>query len=80
MNESMVLGILCGLLIGGIVVVIILKLTKEDGSVKCKYDERQQLVRGIGFKYGFLCCSSIIFFMAWQILRQKGDIWTAEPR
>lgn len=53
MNESMVLGILCGLLIGGIVVVIILKLTKEDGSVKCKYDERQQLVRGRGFKYGF---------------------------
>lgn len=53
MNKSILLGILCGLLIGGIVVIIILKLTKEDGSVKCKYDERQQLVRGRGFKYGF---------------------------
>ncbi len=47
------LGILCGVLISIILAVIILWLTKKDRSIKCKYDERQQAVRGKGFKYGF---------------------------
>lgn len=50
---SMFGGILIGALIGCVVGVLILKKTKTDGAIKCKYDERQQTVRGIGFKYGF---------------------------
>lgn len=36
-----------------ILIIILIKSTKKDGSIKCKYDERQDLVRGRGFKYAF---------------------------
>lgn len=47
------LGFFVGIVAGCILIAIILKITKTDGSIKCNYDERQQLVRGKGFKYGF---------------------------
>ena len=47
------LGVLLAAIIGVVFIVVMLKYTKTDHSVKCKYDERQQLVRGVGFKYGF---------------------------
>lgn len=47
------LGALVVAAIGIIFIMVILRYTKTDHSVKCKYDERQQLVRGVGFKYGF---------------------------
>lgn len=53
MSMEYLLGILCGAAVGVILVVLILKWTKKDGSSKCKFDERQQLVRGRGFKYAF---------------------------
>lgn len=53
MNMGYLLGIFIGLAIGGILILIVLKVTKTDGCIKCKYDERQQLVRGKGFKYAF---------------------------
>lgn len=53
MNVALLLGLGCGVLIGVILVIAILKATKKDGSIKCKYDERQEVARGKGFKYGF---------------------------
>ena len=48
------LGAIFGVIIGSVLgIVVFLKYTKTDNSIRCKYDERQQLVRGIGFKYGF---------------------------
>ena len=46
-------GIVTGLLVGVILVILLLKVTKTDGSIKCKYDERQSADRGKGYKYGF---------------------------
>ncbi len=42
-----------GLSIGLLVVVILLATTKKGDETKCQFDERQELVRGRGFKYGF---------------------------
>ena len=51
------LGFVLGfsLTIGIILIVIMatLKLSNTDGSSKTKYDERQQMVRGQGYKYSF---------------------------
>lgn len=33
--------------------VFIRKMSTTDGRTKCSFDERQELVRGKGFKYGF---------------------------
>ena len=46
-------GMLTGIAVGALVSIIILKLTKKDGKLKCRYDERQNTARGKGFKYGF---------------------------
>ncbi len=53
MNIQYTLGILIGVLCGLILAVILLKATKRDGKIKCRYDERQELARGRAFKYGF---------------------------
>lgn len=47
------IGVTAGIVIGLLLVVVLLKFSRKDGSLKCKYDERQELVRGRGFKYGF---------------------------
>ncbi len=39
--------------IGLLLAAIILAVTKNGDKAKCKFDERQELVRGRGFKYGF---------------------------
>lgn len=46
-------GILCGILLGLLIVYIFLIVTKKGDSTKIIYDERQQAVRGTGFKNGF---------------------------
>ena len=53
MRNGIVAGVICGALVGLILVAVILKWMRGDGSKKCKFDERQELVRGTSFKYGF---------------------------
>lgn len=62
-------GLLLGLLTGGIVCVLFFKITRKDGSLRGKYDERQRLVQGKGFKYGFWGC---FLFNALYILADIG--------
>lgn len=64
----MILGIGTGVVVGLLLVAIILRLTKTDGSMRCKYDERQMLARGKAFKYAFftlvLCDAAYAFGFA----------------
>lgn len=62
MNTGALAGVTCGLVVGIILVIIIMKTTTKDHSTKCKYDERQQLVRGKGFKYAFFTMMIYNFF------------------
>lgn len=48
-NMMHMLGFLCGLIVACIATVIV----KKGFLGKCKYDERQQIVRGKGFRSGF---------------------------
>lgn len=61
--NGLVIYIVAGLIIGLILVAIVLKVTKRDGSFKCKFDERQELVRGRGFKYAFFTLISYNLFL-----------------
>lgn len=53
MNVYYAAGLAAGVLVGILFIFIFLKVTKTDGKMKCKYDERQNTARGNGFKYGF---------------------------
>lgn len=58
-------GVISGFVIGLLAVYIFCALTKKDDKVKCQFDERQELVRGRGFKYAFY---TMIFWEAFIIL------------
>lgn len=47
------LGMICGIAVGLLFCVFFLRWTKKDHAGKCKFDERQELIRGRGAKYGF---------------------------
>ena len=47
------ISIVCGMLIGFFLVAIVLTLAVKGDDKKAQFDERQELVRGRGFKYGF---------------------------
>lgn len=52
-EKGFITGIAIVFVVSLVLIMVILKTTKKDGSIKCKYDERQDLVRGRGFKYAF---------------------------
>ena len=47
------LGMVCGFMVGLIIVVIIFKFVNRDNKAKTEYDERQLAIRGKGYMYGF---------------------------
>lgn len=53
MNKYYIMGMVCGVFVGLLLVAVLLKVTKTDGRMKCRYDERQTEARGKGYKYGF---------------------------
>jgi hypothetical protein len=71
MNVGLLIALGCGMLIGLVLVAIILKVTKKDGSIKCKYDERQELARGKGFKYSFFTLLIYNVILAFGISAQE---------
>ncbi len=52
-NPYAFIGTICGVLVGVLIAFLVLKLIKNDKSVKSKYDERQEVHRGRAYKYGF---------------------------
>ena len=53
-NIKYALGFIVGVLVSSaFMIVVILIATKKDGSIKCKYDERQELIRGRAYKISF---------------------------
>lgn len=48
-----ILGMLSGIAVGILLVIIIFKVTKTDGKMKCRYDERQEWVNGKSYKISF---------------------------
>lgn len=72
MKPYVVMGIALGATCGIVFYLIISVLCNKDRKLKVKYDERQQLVRGKCFEYGFF--SMIICLVALMIIK-AGDIY-----
>lgn len=57
-----------GLLFGIVLCIVLLIITTKNGTLKRDYDERQQMVRGKGARYGFFTvmgCNGL--FILWDI-------------
>ena len=79
-NKYMLGGILIGLVGGVILVVLLLISSTNDGRLKREYDERQEVVRGRGFKYGFftiMICNGLYGLLASSFEKQFVDVSVA---
>ena len=52
-SEGRMTGLAVGICVGLIIVVLIMRLINKDNSFKTDYDERQERIRGLGYKYAF---------------------------
>ncbi|MBO5371355.1 MAG: hypothetical protein J6A75_01405 [Lachnospiraceae bacterium] len=64
-NMGYVVGAGVGILFGIIFIAFFMKFTKKDGSMKCRFDERQNIIRGKGYKYAFF---TLLIYNALDIL------------
>jgi hypothetical protein len=53
MNAGVSAGAAIGLMVGLVIAVILIKVANKDHRVKSQYDERQELIKGQGYKYSF---------------------------
>lgn len=74
-------GLLCGMLLGvavGLILVMLLfkyvKVKKEGSNFE--YDERQQVARGNGFKYGYI--TSIVYYASLCVIMMSGILLPVE--
>ena len=53
MNAKASVGMAIGLMVGLVIAVILLKIANKDHKAKTQYDERQEMIKGRGYMYGF---------------------------
>ena len=53
MNATASVGMAFGLMVGLIIAAILLKVANKDHRLKTQYDERQEMIKGRGYKYSF---------------------------
>ena len=58
MNAVASYGMVFGLMIGLVIAVILLKFANKDHRFKTQYDERQESIKGRGYKYSFYTLAS----------------------
>ena len=53
MNIAYIIGVIVGVAVGLVLTFLLIRYSRTDKKIKPKYDERQELIRGRGFKYAF---------------------------
>lgn len=73
MSDARSLGMVVGVLLDCVFAVMIFKFANRNGKAATKYDERQSVLRGRGYMYGFyavLICEALMVTlssMRWEI-------------
>ena len=65
------IGAITGFVIGLLICIVIFKVCNRNGKMKSEYDERQEAIRGRGYKYGFY---TGLLYMAFLTLWPLTDI------
>lgn len=69
-NSAYLAGLVFGIVFAIIMLFFLMRAQKKDGKLKCKYDERQNITRGKGFKYSFF---SMLIGNCILIVLKSGD-------
>lgn len=60
MNTAYIIGVIAGVAVGLVLVFLLIRYFRTDKKIMPQYDERQELIRGRGFKYAFY--TSLVYF------------------
>ena len=71
MNAVASYGMVFGLMVGLVIAVILLKFANKDHRFKTQYDERQESIKGRGYKYSFYTLACLEAALA---ILEVGDI------
>ena len=71
MNIAKSAGMAVGLIVGILLVVVLSKAANKDHRVKTEYDERQQVIRGVAYRYAFY---TIMIYEAVMIVLTLAEI------
>ena len=71
MNATASFGMVFGLMVGLVIAVILLKFSNKDHKFKTQYDERQEFIKGRGYKYSFY---TLLYLEALLAIFEVGDI------
>ncbi len=66
MNAYASAGMAFGIMVGLVICVILFKIANKDHKVKSQYDERQEMIKGRGYKYAFytmLFCEVVVMLL-----------------
>lgn len=77
MSGYMILGIVVGFIVGIVIVAAIYKIAGRGTVGKCEFDERQEIVRGRGFKRGFIAL--IIYNAVYGLAAMTTDRFFMDP-
>lgn len=74
--SAKMIGILGGVFVGLIITLIVLKVANDDNKSQTKYDERQEIVRGKGYKIGYwtLIITMAILIIALVMIEDAGIV------
>ncbi len=77
MNIARLIGVIVGSTVGLIICFVAFRFLNKDGSIKTRYDERQQVARGKSYQFGFCGLCPALFIL---ILLDSADVVIpAEP-
>jgi hypothetical protein len=71
MNATASFGMVFGLMVGLVIAVILLKFSNKDHKFKTQYDERQEFIKGRGYKYSFY---TLLYLEALLAVLEVGNI------
>ena len=71
MNSGESFGMAVGLMVGLVIAVALLKFANKDHKFKTQYDERQESIKGRGYKYSFYTLAFLEVVLA---ILEIGDI------
>ncbi|RKM56136.1 hypothetical protein D6855_14845 [Butyrivibrio sp. CB08] len=64
-------GLLFGIIVGLVIAFVLLKMANTNHRMKTEYDERQQLIRGKGYMYGFY---TILFYEVIMMILDLAEV------
>lgn len=77
MNIAKLVGIVFGVTVGLVICFIAFRFLNKDGSIKTKYDERQDIARGKSYRFGFWGLCAALFALI--LLDSAEIVIPAEP-